>query len=681
MAMFPGIPVAQTAGKKPRFAGIPVEATKLQGKVAPRGSAQQPSENIEDRRPAPEPARPDLMNSTVATVNGLVNGIPIIGPMAQDITDNVGGMIDQALGGDRQGYIDRQKRIREEAAAAAPLARLAGELGGSIGGVGAAAKVPAVAEALGVTGAKLLPRVANSTLSGAAISGADAAVRGGDPIEAALIGGGISGAVPLVGAGLGAITRAVGSKVAPTVNAALRPDEEAARRAGIAFDRDLSSNPNAWGGADEVAARDAGLPVINADRGGETVRALTRSVANQSPEARAVIDKTASDRFAGQGPRAVETVKRIAGGSVDDLGYQAAIKDAARAANKPAYNRAFAAPNARAVWNDPIRELMQSDTFRKAINAAESRGTDRAAISGFKAVRDPFTYGPNGQIGLKKMPDGSTALPSLQFWDQVKRNLDGMIGTAQRAGDNTVVSDLTQMKQKLVGALDQAVPDYQKARAGAAAFFDAEDALEAGKKFANNNRMGPEARQAFNNFSTPEKAAFRTGYASSLIDKIMSAGDRTNVINQMFKSPAAREMIELVFGAAKAKELEAYVRVETLADMLRGALGNSTTARQLVELGIGGGTGFALTGDWKGALAGAALTSGTRAVGQRIDNGVMKSIAKLLTSDNPNAVNAAVQQALKSPRYMQALERMALALAPPARAGAVAVGSAQSQQN
>lgn len=654
---------------------------QLTGAVAPQGSSGQPSENIEDRRPTPEPARPDLMNSTVATVNGLVNGIPIIGPMAQDITDNVGGMIDQALGGDRQGYIDRQKRIREEAAAAAPLARLAGELGGSIGGVGAAAKVPAVAEALGVTGAKLLPRVANSTLSGAAISGADAAVRGGDPIEAALIGGGISGAVPLVGAGLGAITRAVGSKVAPTVNAALRPDEEAARRAGLAFDRDLSSNPNAWGGADDIAARDAGLPVINADRGGETVRALTRSVANQSPEARAVIDKTASDRFAGQGPRAVETVKRIAGGSVDDLGYQAAIKDAARAANKPAYNRAFAAPNARAVWNDPIRELMQSDTFRKAINAAESRGTDRAAISGFKAVRDPFTYGPNGQIGLKKMPDGSTALPSLQFWDQVKRNLDGMIGAAQRTGDNTVVSDLTQMKQKLVGALDQAVPDYQKARAGAAAFFDAEDALEAGKKFANNNRMVPEARQAFNNFSTPEKAAFRTGYASSLIDKIMSAGDRTNVINQMFKSPAAREMIELVFGAAKAKELEAYVRVETLADMLRGALGNSTTARQLVELGIGGGTGFALTGDWKGALAGAALTSGTRAVGQRIDNGVMKSIAKLLTSDNPNAVNAAVQQALKSPRYMQALERMALALAPPARAGAVAVGSAQSQQN
>lgn len=677
MAMFPGIPV-----KKPRFAGVPVGSgiTKLAGVVTPVGSTGEVSTNIEGMPQRPEPSVGDkLMTSTAATVNGLVNGVPIIGPMAQDITDNVGGMIAQVLGGDRQAYIDRQKGLRSKAAEEAPVARVAGELGGSIGALGAAAKVPAVAEALGVTG-NLGSRIVNSTLSGGAIAGADAAVRGADPLQAAAIGGGISGAIPIVGAGARALTRAVGSKVAPVINAALRPDEEAARRAGVAFDRDLSANPNAWGSADEIAARDAGLPVINADRGGETVRALTRSVANQSPEARALVEKTASDRFAGQGDRAIETIRRVAGGAVDDLAYQQAIKNTAKAVNKPAYDAAYAAPEARAIWSPRIRSLMQAPEFKRAIDAAEDAARTDAALSGQKAVTNPFVFGADGSVSLRTMPDGSTALPSLQFWDIVQRNLR----TAKEAlgpKEATQAARYDALRNQLLADLDAAVPKFQQARAGAASFFGAEDALEAGKKFAMTNRMVPEAKQAFGQFSGAEKAAFRTGYASSIIDKIMSAGDRTNVINQTFKSPAAREMLETVFGTAKAREIEAYVRVETLADLLRGAMGNSTTARQLVELGIGGGTGFALTGDWKGALAGAALTSGTRALGQRIDNGVMKAVAKLLTSDNPRAVQMAIQQALKSPAYMTAVENLTLALSGPARGGALAIAGGAAQQN
>jgi hypothetical protein len=342
--------------------------------------------------------------------------------------------------------------------------------------------------------------------------------------------------------------------------------------------------------------------------------------------------------------------------------------------NRPAYEAAFNAPGAHAVWNRDIAELMQSDTFRAAINAAEKRGTDRAAVDGFKAVRNPFEFLPDGNVTLKTNPDGSRALPSLQFWDQVKRNIDGMLGTAQRQGDNTLVADLTAIKRKLVSSLDTVVPQYAKARAGAALFFDAEDALEAGRKFGANMRVVPEAKAAFGKFSDADKGAFRTGYASTLIDRIMAAGDRTNVINQMFKSPASREMIQLVFGAGKARELEAYVRVEELADRLRGAMGNSTTARQLMEMGLGGGAGYILSGgDLMGAGIGAAATKGARMVGQRVDNRVMQSVAKLLTSNDPAMIKKAVYQATMSDQWMDALEQWARLLAAPARGAAVAV--------
>jgi hypothetical protein len=223
--------------------------------------------------------------------------------------------------------------------------------------------------------------------------------------------------VPFARRALGIAGKVAGNALAPTINSVMNPLKEASRRVGVAIARDLQANPgNLMGAADETVASQAGLPLINADRGGETVRALTRSVANQSPEARAVVQKTADDRFASQAPRAVEFIKRLTGGAVDDLGYQKSIQDTARMVNKPRYDAAYSSPNAMAVWTPEIKQLMQSDLFKSAINAAESRGTDFAAVSGVKAVRNPFVFRQDGTITLRQMPDGSHALPSLQFW-------------------------------------------------------------------------------------------------------------------------------------------------------------------------------------------------------------------------------------------------------------------------
>jgi len=612
-----------------------------------------------------------------AGLTAAIGDLPIVGPAllggAQRASAGLSSMID---GEDYGTNLQQAQQITQTAQEQNPAARLAGGIAGNVGAFAGLGATGIGARALGITGPSLMARAGMSGLSGGAISGVDTAVRGGDAsdiINNTAIGGAIGGAIPIVGAGLRKGAEAIGDRVYPFINAVRNPTQEAQRRVGVAMATDKAANPGmVMNQADEAVAAANNIPISNVDRGGETTRALARSVANQSPSARASIDNLASDRFGAQSQRATEFVRVLTGGKADDLVYQENLTKLARASNKPAYDAAFKAPQAQQVYTPRIQQLMQSPSFRSAVDEVPTRSADRGAVAGFKEIASPFAKNGQGSYVLRRNPDGSMATPSLEFWNQVKINLDDSIGSAKRAGNNQMASDLMGLKTALVDELDTIVPTYKTARAGAAAFFGAEDALEAGKKFATTPRLVPEATKAFQSFKPAEKEAFATGYASELIDRIKASGDRTNVINAVFKNQAARESMELVFGPQKAKQIEAYVRVEDLVDRIRGAMGNSTTARQLVELGIGGGAGYAYTGDFTGALTGAVLAKGARVAGQRVDAKVMESVAKLLTSKNPQALRIAAQQAAKTPAYMKAIESMSNALAAPAR-GAVTV--------
>lgn len=634
-----------------------------------------------------EPTQPQQVASSGSALDAgttwlehAISDIPLVGPYMQAGSDFLGTEVIGRLMGQDPSQMRADLRGRRDARTEQnPLSAASGGLAGNLAAFGGAGATTAGARALGISGAKLGQRALNSAVSSGSVDVADKMIRGqsaADVINSGAISTVIGGAIPVVGGAIRAGLGAVGDKVMPTVNAVRNAPKEAERRFGLAVQRDKLADPSSLvGPVDEAVARQAGVSLLNADRGGETTRALARSVANQNPEARSIIEKAASDRFAGQSQRASEFVRRIAGGAVDDIGYQQAIRDTARYVNKPAYDRAFNAPRAQAMWHEGFEQLMQAPAMQSAARQATTRGANRAAVEGFTPIRNPFRFGEDGRFTLTKDAAGRVVTPSLQFWDQVKRNLDGMIGKAERAGDRTQSADLMALKGHLVGMLDKTVDEYRMARQGAASYFGAEDAIEAGRKFAGTPRLIPEARKAFEKFSGPEKAGFATGYASELIDRIKASGDRANVINQVFKSQASRESMELVFGPQKLRHIEAYVRVEDLADRLRGAMGNSTTARQLVELGIGAGGGFAVTGgDWKGALGGAAAAKGARHLGQRIDDRVMQQIAKLLTSSDPADLKRAVANAAMSPPYMKKLEDLGLLLAAPARGALSATG-------
>lgn len=652
-----------------------------------QGSGPQVNMSVTDafarkaKTPPPASPRPDLMTSTAATVNGLVASVPFL----QETSDALIGVAGMPFGKDYGETVRGLRDKRQQIAQTAPLARGAGQVAGTLGTFGLAGTTALGKEVLGLTG-KLGQRMLNSGLSSAGYSGLQSLAdgkQGGEVLADmgtdALIGAGS----PLLTKGIELGGKAIGENIVRPIATAFNRDNEAIKRTSRAIAQDRGVG-GVMQSADETTAQQAGVPVMNADRFGQATRSLARTAANVSPEADGLLRRTVEDRFGNQSDRAVSFINRLMNGATDDLALHDTLRSAATRSNGLAYAKARSNPSARAVWSQPIKELMQSDTFRAAVNAAESRGSDKAAISGFKAVKNPFTFGEDGSIGLRKMADGSTALPSLDFWDQVKRNIDSMIDRAEPTiaggGDRALFADLTAMKQKLVGALDQAVPEYRAARQGAAAFFGADDALEAGRKFATSTRQTPEAARAVAKMTAAERDAFSVGFSSELIDRIKASRDRVNVISSVFGSPEAREKMAIALGPHRAKELEAYVRVEGIVDQLRGAVtGNSTTAKQLIAAGVlGGGAGLWTSGgDWQtaGTWAGIAALGrrGMQAMGKRVDDQVMKKVAEMLVSQDPTVLRRAVHNATLSQQHMAALEAILRGMELTGRSAALAM--------
>lgn len=432
---------------------------------------------------ATQPDAPATPNSSANTYGGAAltwlenaSKIPVVGPALRSTSDLIGSNIWGAVTGeDPQEIRNRVTANRKEREQQYPASAISGEVAANVVPLMALGGTTAGSQALGITGNTLRGRAFNSATSSAAISAADTMAKGGDAadmINNTLISGGIGAAIPVFGVGISKGTEAVGNRVAPTINAMMDAGREAQRRLGGAVSRDVQADPTGiLSAADEQAARANNIPLANIDRGGETTRAVARSVANQSPEARATVEKLADDRFAGQGSRAIGLLQRLGGGNADDIAYREALEAQSRMVNSAAYKRAYSDPNAQKVYTEGLQDLMQSPSFRRAVNQVPRRSADRGAIEGFKEIANPFSVNSQGQYVLRQKANGELIAPNLQFWDQVKRNLDSQIGKAQRAGDKTTAADLMGLKNKLLSELDTAVPSFKNARQGASAFL------------------------------------------------------------------------------------------------------------------------------------------------------------------------------------------------------------------
>jgi hypothetical protein len=261
----------------------------------------------------------------------------------------------------------------------------------------------------------------------------------------------------------------------------------------------------------------------------------------------------------------------------------------------------------------------------------------------------------NKETGEFELSPG--AIPNLQFWDHVKRNLDKLGADGQA------------FSKALRGHLDELVPSYKDARSGAAKYFGEEDALNAGAKFATMSSRDAipiaEARKGLAAMNEAERKLFETGFVSNLMAKVESLKDGQDIVKQIYDSDFAKKQVVLALGPEKAAKLEAHLLAERAMNGLKNAVqGNSTTVRQWVEAGLAGGAttyGGISTYNQDPTQMGIAALAGALTLGSRkIDQRVSRRVAEMLASDDPKVMQNAINMIARSETLRNAFRSLNL---------------------
>ena len=552
-----------------------------------------------------------------------------------------------------EAEVKRQRGQTAEIEKQYPGTSLAGEVAGAV--------------ALPIGGLMRAPTLLGRMGRGAALGAGTGALTGfgeGEGTAGSLTGaaigaplGGVIGgaAVPLVeGAvrGAGALISKPASIIAGNIN----PERSAQRAVGRALMEAEQADP---GAAQRFTARQLtpGGDAVVADVLGEPGRRLARSASNISGQAAETLNQTINPRLEGQAGRI--------GRWIDDTlsfpnahAQQQALEATQRSANSAAYRRAYE-QGAGGLWTPELERLASSDAVASAMKTAVKSAGDEAVVSGRGGFNPKISFTQDGRIQFARGPSGVPTYPDLQYWDQVRRELSD---AAQRAGRGTEEARrLGRFATALNTELDRAVPAYAVARRTAAGFFGAENALEAGQKFATQKFGHGEARDAIARMSDTERALFRDGYASRMKEVIANQGDRADLVKKIGASPAAREKMELALGRQRANELIAMMHGESIMQKLLPAVqGNSSTAMQLLGAGgAGAGAGGYLGYDPTTSGISTALLAGLKGRG---DRAVAQHVARLLTSRDPQTLRQGMAMLARSPRRMRLLASVDAAL-------------------
>ena len=560
-------------------------------------------------------------------------------------------------------FADVKKRREAESAAmaeASPVASLAGTIAGAIATPSPFGKYGALEKGIKGLSQRMLGSAAGAgTVGGLSGLGEGTTVeeRLGNAARGAAFGTAVGGAAPAVVSGVGAAGRAIGDRFIAPLRGLVSP-EQAKKVAEQQAARALAASPEGIRQSEFQSLLRAGEPVIIADVGGEPVKALARSAANISSEARERLNREISERFGEQATRVEADVSRFFPNRVDYADDITALKLAARKENKPAYDRAYA-QGASNVFSSKIWDLTKSAGVKKAMIDADKLANEIGIAEGRAAISNPFMFDKAGNLVAR--PGAKATDVNLHFMDAVKQKLDDQVNSLYSKGKSAEARARAEIRNQFRDELDNLVPAYPAARSTAAKWFGAEDAYEAGINFArfNDPKKISEAFQQYKKMTPGERELFARGYTFNILDKVGKVKDNQSIVNQAFMgtSPAARAKNLMALGSQRTDALEARLRIETIMDRIRPAVqGGSTTARQLAEYGLAGGAGAAYSGNLYGpeALAGIALRAGK---GQA-DARVAKEVAKLLTSKDPDVLAKLTAMAVKEPKTIPVLRAL-----------------------
>lgn len=449
------------------------------------------------------------------------------------------------------------ERARDKAI---PLAiKIPGEVAGAVASTIAAAPVTGtIAAASGLSKLPAMVKNIGVGATGGALFGAGDAEEG----------------KRLEGAGTGAVVGAVaGTVIPPAVNAAVRtgqairnavmPESGAAADLARAITRDADT-PAA------LAERAAGLMETKpgvatlADAGGENVKGLLERVAQTPGAGRTIVVPALTERQQGQMGRVAGDLRELT--DTHRTAVQAVEQTMAErsTAAKPLYDKAMDF-NAREVpelvraWENVTstgwgKSILESPDFKKTLQTA---------------------------YGVKDVKDA----PLMVQIDAWKKEVDGVVGEAVRAGNNRKASVLSQMRDDMLRVLDEANPAYKEARNAWSGPSKYLDAVEEGRTILSPKMSADELFGRLTKMTDAEREAYRIGAVSALTGKMGNDAAKLGDMTKYLRSPEMRAKIAAIMPTAEAADKWASrLNFEVGASELTGrALGNSATARRLAE--------------------------------------------------------------------------------------------------
>lgn len=322
--------------------------------------------------------------------------------------------------------------------------------------------------------------------------------------------------------------------------------------------------------------------------------------------------KNVSDVAAQMPDRIREFNQNITGIIPNSAEYADLLERAGKVERDRVFGIARANPNSNAIDISGMGNLQSHPLFKEAEAAARQNAVNAPtydiippSVSGGQTKTN---IGVGGAQYQTQTPQTFTP-GNLNYYQQVKEELDVMIKKANANGDYTRARGAQQLKDELINTIDPQVPEYRDALSTSRLTYGMENAPEAGAAFAGRYKTfsDNEFKKSFDNYTPEEADAFRVGFLGRLEESLIN-GDQ-GAFNLFIKNPAFQKKVEHVFGPEIAGEIRAKylseamiqraAKIDQAASSVEAVNKFEKSMGSLKRLGL---TGAAATGITYGAM-------------------------------------------------------------------------------
>jgi len=372
------------------------------------------------------------------------------------------------------------------------------------------------------------------------------------------------------GAVLGTVA---GHKLADAVKYVAMPNQSAQEALVKAMAADLQTGHAAMTPEQIQAAIDSGATPTAYDMAGpQTKKVLGHYgyLTNDARDATGQLAQALESRTAESKAALAQHIDDQYGGVLNPASEADAIAAATKEQNNKLYTIARSSPAAQSISSADINALTNIDAVKKAMRKTESIATDPKSGIIVPKPETPDTIvntgliGPDGTPLTKTVPGSSSVSGNLNYWDQVKRNIDDQISSSFVSGKKDSARQLISIKNRLVGALDNAVPEYQTARDAAADAFGGQNALEAGYNYfkGTNAFTNQEVTNAFGKMNDAQRDLFARGGAGYL--KQVAENQGPDAVLRIMEKPIFADRMRAALGDDTFDAIHGRAQAESL---------------------------------------------------------------------------------------------------------------------